>query len=92
VSSLFESGQVVDLIILWLVLETGWALRGGHARARADIAWNAASGICLLVALRAALTEWSWLVIAAALTGAGAMHACALFSRGIRMVSTPGGR
>jgi uncharacterized membrane protein len=77
--ALFASGHIVDVALALMVLEVV-ALRVyrravGAKPVPARIAWNIAAGACLLLALRAALTDASWPWIAAFLTGALIAHA-----------------
>jgi len=65
-AGLFESGRIVDLILVLTALEA-LALAVHHRRtgrgvALADLAPNLLAGACLLLALRAALAEgwWGW--------------------------------
>jgi hypothetical protein len=66
VSALFDSGRIVDLILVLVVLEALLLLglrvrRGGGIMPRALLA-NLLAGACLLLALRSALTgaDWVW--------------------------------
>ena len=77
-AALFESGRIVDLILLIILLEA--VVFGGVAlvrRGRADrprlrgLLFNLAAGACLLMALRSVLTGAEW-------TAAGAWLAAAL--------------
>jgi lysylphosphatidylglycerol synthetase-like protein (DUF2156 family) len=73
-SDLFATGRIVDLILVFMLLE-GAALAAFARGVRVSgILWNLAAGGCLLLALRCALTgaEWPW--IAAALLAALAGH------------------
>lgn len=78
VQDLFTSGRVVDLVLLVMVLEA--VVLGVHHRRTGrgigfvDLLTNMASGACLLLALRAALTGMSWVWIGAALTASFAGH------------------
>jgi hypothetical protein len=78
VGELFESGRVVDLLLAFMVLEAValWAYRRASGRGIPSIAVAAslASGACLLLALRAALTTAGWEWIALWLTAALAAH------------------
>jgi len=78
VEALFASGRVVDLALALMVLEAAglWAYRRarGLSFPLADIAWNLAAGVCLLLALRAALTGADWMWVALFLTAALVAH------------------
>jgi hypothetical protein len=93
-SGLFASGRVVDLLVLLCLLEGGllawWHGRGRRGPAPGDYALNLASGICLMLALRAALDRAAAHWIALALLAAGAAHGLDLWSRTRR--ARPGGR
>lgn len=65
--ALFASGRVVDLILVFTVLE-GLALvayhrRTGRGPTPADLLGNLASGVALMLALRGALVGawWGWI-------------------------------
>jgi hypothetical protein len=64
---LFMSGRIVDLILIFTVLELLFLFvyrrRTGHGAAPGDIFLNLLSGICLMLALRCALTGawWGWI-------------------------------
>lgn len=70
-SGFFSSGHVVDLILVVMALEAGWLLsrKGAWTGARVmDIVLAFAPGVCLLLALRAALigADWPWVALALA--------------------------
>ncbi|MGQ0620115.1 MAG: hypothetical protein ACT4QA_09385 [Panacagrimonas sp.] len=71
-SEIFASGRVVDLVLALIAFEAlalavYHRLAGGGVPAY-DLLANLASGICLLLALRASLTGQSWVWVAAALS------------------------
>ncbi len=71
-------GQLVDIIIGLTLLEAIF-LAAYHRITRRglplkDYALNLASGLCLMLALRAALAQSGWIWIAAWLMGAGVTH------------------
>lgn len=75
---LFESGRIVDVILLIMLAEY-LALRlilarGGHRTGLQGVALYLLSGAFLLLALRVALTGGSWIWIGASLAAAGAWH------------------
>jgi hypothetical protein len=81
----FLSGRVVDLAIAITVLE-GLALAAYHrATGRGvdprNFAVNMVSGLCLMLALRSALTGSSWMVVAVCLSASGAVHAFDIWRR-----------
>lgn len=70
-SGFFASGHVVDLILVVMALEAAWLLSRKKTRTRGavtEILLAFAPGVCLLLALRAALTgvEWWWVALAVA--------------------------
>ena len=81
----FLNGRVVDLAIAITVVE-GAALtayhrstgRGVHPR---DFAVNMGSGLCLMLALRFALTGANWTIVALCLSASGVAHAFDLWRR-----------
>jgi hypothetical protein len=65
----FASGHAVDLVLLVMALEVGWLLwrrRAGQAGRVTDLLLAFAPGVCLLLALRAALVgaDWTWVALA----------------------------
>ena len=78
VEALFASGRVVDIALALMALEAVglWAYRRARAQPfpLADVAWNLAAGACLLLALRAALTQTGWPWVALFLTAALVAH------------------
>jgi hypothetical protein len=71
--ALFQSGRIVDLIIGLMMIETAALIAyrsfSGRGIATAVLLANMAAGVCLLLALRAALTgtNWTWVAIAVAI-------------------------
>ena len=66
---LIESGRIADVIVAltlaeWLAL-AAWHRRTGGGVAGADLAGNLLAGVCLVLALRCALTEagWGWIAL-----------------------------
>ena len=84
-SELFQSGRVVDLILLLMVAEllalAAWRGSGRVAPALADVLPYLLSGAALLGALRVALTDGPWPVMAMALLLAFAAHLYDLYRR-----------
>jgi hypothetical protein len=74
----FSSGHVVDLILAIIVVEYGvlaWGGRGlGFRAGLLDRLLALAPGVCLLLALRAALTGAAWPWVAAWLTASLPLH------------------
>ena len=83
--ALFQSGRVVDLILLLIVVEllalAAWRGSGRVAPALADVLPYLLSGAALLVALRVALTAGPWPLMALALLCAFAAHLYDLYRR-----------
>jgi hypothetical protein len=63
-SELFESGRIIDMLLVLLVMEAAslWAYRriSGRGVPSRPLAANLIAGACLLLALRAALTGSGW--------------------------------
>ena len=86
--SLFDSGLLVDLVIVLTVVE-GLALAlyyraTGRGIAPQDYALNLVSGLCLMLALRSVLAGAAWHWSAAALAAAGLAHGADIVSRWLR--------
>lgn len=89
VEALFESGRVVDLILVVMVVEAVilgvaalvWRDRFSGIGLVAGLLLNLAAGACLLLALRAVLTGAGWTVAGAWLLAALAAHLGDLFQR-----------
>lgn len=78
-SALFTSGHVVDLILVVMALEAAWLLsrksRMGRNRMQPlDVALAFLPGVCLLLALRVALTGGPWPWVAVAVTASFPFH------------------
>jgi len=84
-AALFASGRVVDLILLVLALEglalIAWHRRTGRGIAPPEVLSFLLAGACLLLALRAALTDAPWPVVALLLALAGVAQAWDLARR-----------
>jgi hypothetical protein len=82
---LFASGRIVDLVLGLTVCEAllvlGWHGRTGRGVPPADFLPNLLSGICLMLALRAALVGAAWIWIALGLVAALAAHLIDLHRR-----------
>ncbi len=74
----FSSGRIADLVLAFMAVEVIGlvALRAVFRRGVpvADLVWITASGVCLVLALRAALTGAGWWWIGLALSGSLAAH------------------
>jgi hypothetical protein len=81
----FASGRAVDLILAVMAVEIGvllWRRRPARTRgALIDLILAFAPGVCLLLALRAALTGAGWLWIALALAASFPFHLADLARR-----------
>jgi hypothetical protein len=84
-AGLFESGRIVDLILLLMILEAlailGWALLRRARLPITGLLLNLAAGACLLLALRAVLLGSGWTVAGAWLAGALGAHVADLIVR-----------
>ncbi len=82
------SGRVVDLALLLLAVEAGVLIvyrhRTGRGVAALDLIPGVAAGACLLLALRAALSDVSAVWIAVAMSAALPAHLYDLYRRGSR--------
>lgn len=82
---LIESGAIVDIMLLVVVIEVSllfvyWRATGRGVAPRA--LWpNVGAGACLMLALRGSLTGSAWVWIAVALIGALICHALDLTVR-----------
>lgn len=79
-SGLFASGNVVDLILAIIALEAAFLLARTRLRPL-DIALALGPGVCLLLALRSALTGADWRWTAAALAASFPLHLLDLIRR-----------
>lgn len=73
----FSRGHVVDLILIIMALEAAWLLvrrRKDQPGRIVDIVLAFAPGVCLLLALRAALVGADWPWVALALTASFPLH------------------
>ncbi len=77
-SSLFASGHIIDAILVLTLLEclliAGYHARTGRGPEPAPFVANVLSGVCLMAALRCALTGAWWGWISLCLLGSLAMH------------------
>lgn len=77
-STFFESGRVVDFVLLLMAVEGAvlvWYRRcSGRGVPTGELLAFLAAGACLALALRAALVGASWEWVAAPLAGAGVAH------------------
>ena len=82
---LFSQGHAVDLILLVIVAEFVFLStrrrRFGHRPSVIDRVLAFAPGVCLLLALRAALTGAGWLLVALALAASFPFHIADLIRR-----------
>ena len=81
----FLSGRVADVAIAITVVE-GLAIAAyfratGRGVDPRNYAVNMVSGVCLMLALRAALTGASWAMVALCLSASGALHALDIWRR-----------
>jgi len=78
VSGLFESGRIIDAILVLVAAEAAVLvalhLRTGRGPAPSALLSNLAAGLFLLLALRAALADLSWVWVALPLAAALAAH------------------
>lgn len=78
IAGLFDSGRIVDLLLVLMFAEAValivYRLRSGRGIAPAGVISNLLAGGFLLLALRAALTEAGWPVLAGCLLAALIAH------------------
>jgi hypothetical protein len=77
-AALFDSGRIVELIVLGMLLEAfvlaAAGLRSGSRLPTGGLLLNLAAGGCLLLALRAVLVGAAWTTAAGWLSGALVAH------------------
>jgi hypothetical protein len=68
-TDLFASGRIVDIVLAITAIEAALLIayhrRTGRGPAPADLFGNLLSGVCLMLALRAALVDawWGWVAL-----------------------------
>ncbi len=77
----FASGHAVDVVLAVIAIEAAWLVLRG--RPVVDVALTLLPAILILIALRAALTDWSWPWIAVPLAAAFPVHLLDLARRGL---------
>lgn len=84
-AALIDSGRIVDLILIFVILEAlaifAYHRRRGRGLAPFQLAGLLLPGICLLLALRAALGDAAWPWVALWLTAALVLHLADLRQR-----------
>lgn len=74
----FSSGRIADLVLAFMAIEVivlvALRLVARRGVPLGDLVWITASGACLILALRAALTGAAWWWIGLALSGSLAAH------------------
>ena len=81
-AALFASGRVIDLILLFIVVECALlALLRHEALRLRDLLANILSGAALMLAVRSALVGAEWVWVAACLAGALVAHLADLYLR-----------
>jgi hypothetical protein len=85
VDEFFAGGRVIDLILVLVVIEGAalalWRRWSGTGPGLKGMAANLLSGACLLLAVRAALTDVAWEWVAVALLGSLLAHVADLYGR-----------
>ena len=81
----FESRHLVDLVLVLTLFEVAalalYRRRTGKGVRMADVGPNLVAGLCLMLALRAALSTAGWPWVALALMASGLAHAVDLRRR-----------
>lgn len=76
--SLFQSGAIIDLILVLMVVEVialiVWRHFVGTGPGILTLLPFLAAGVCLMLAVKFALTDQEWIYIAMALSGAFVFH------------------
>lgn len=84
-SDWFSSGRLVDIVMVITLLEGAFLLalyrKTGRGVAPRDFVLNMASGLCLMLALRLALSGAGWQVTALCLMAAGSLHGMDMYKR-----------
>jgi hypothetical protein len=84
-TGLFSSGRLIDIVMVITLLEGAFLLTlhrtTGLGVAPRDFVLNMASGLCLMLALRLALSGAGWQVSALCLMAAGGLHAVDIYKR-----------
>jgi hypothetical protein len=74
-AGLFSSGHIIDAILVLVACEAGALVLWGRGRVvLRPLLFNLASGAALMLAVRGALTQAPWWIIAACLFGACIAH------------------
>jgi hypothetical protein len=80
-----SSGRLIDIVIVITLLEGAFLLalhrKTGRGVAPRDFVLNMASGLCLMLALRLALSGVGWQMTALCLMAAGSLHAMDIYRR-----------
>lgn len=85
IEAALANGRLIDLILVLVALEAvvliGIYRFSGRGLPPAQVLAFLASGACLMVALKAALLQSGWMMVALALGGAGVAHVADLWLR-----------
>lgn len=80
-----SDGRWIDLIVALVLIEwlafAVWHRRTGQGLSGGKLLPNLAAGLCLMLALRSALTDASWLWVALFVALSGAAHVADLWCR-----------
>lgn len=83
--ALFADGRIVDYVLAIVAIEAfivlAYRYRTGHGIAFLPFAVNAASGVCLMICLKTALSGGHWTTIAVFLALSGVAHGADLWMR-----------
>jgi len=69
---LFASGHAVDIVLVFMLIEAGWLI--ASKRPAIAVLLMLAPGACMMLALRAALVDLPWYLIALPLTVSLPLH------------------
>lgn len=80
-----SDGRLIDLIVLLVLIEwvafAAWHRRTGKGLSGGKLLPNLAAGLCLMLALRSALTDASWMWVALFVALSGVAHVADLWCR-----------
>ena len=73
-SELFTSGLIADIMLVFMLIEgvvlIGFHFKTGRGLGPAEVFWLLLPGICLVLAMRAALAKasWAWIALAVSIS------------------------
>ncbi len=92
IAEFVSSGRMVELIIVFILIEIvallAWRSRSPRLLRKPALLGNLLAGLFLMIAVRAALGDWPWQIVATSLSAAFVAHLADLRGR-IREAMTP---